>query len=256
MEYQIENFDGRYDFRSRRHFGWKMRANLHEYSELLFCKSGSGQVIINGATIFLQKDQMVWIPPNYIHEYDFDDAELICAVFSNDYIPLFFEELGNRYFCVSAVNITKTPHLIDALPSLCGGSRLCICGYLNSICSEMMEQARFEASRHGDGVLYQKVIGYISENYTQGIRLTQVAKEFGYNTKYLSHTLHELTGVHFNHLVNFYRVNHAKRLLEQNKDWSIATIAAESGFEAVNTFNREFKRLTGLTPMEYKRPFN
>ena len=233
-----------------------MRANLHEYSELLFCKSGSGKVIINGATIFLQKDQMVWIPPNYIHEYDFDDAELICAVFSNDYIPLFFEELGNRYFCVSAVDMAELSASIDMLPSLCEGSKLSVCGLLNSICAEVMTQAKFEASRHEDGVLYQKVIEYISESYTQSIRLTQVAKEFGYNPKYLSHALHELTGVHFNHLVNFYRVNHAKRLLEKDSEWSIAAIAAESGFDAINTFNREFKRLTGMTPGEYKKLFN
>ena len=256
MEYQNENFKGQYDFRSRKHLDWKMRANLHEYSELLYCKHGSGKVTINGNTIFLQENQIVWIPPNYIHQYDFDDAEVICAVFSNDYIPLFFEELGNRYFCVSAVNIAKSSHLIEELPSLSGGSKLCICGYLNSICSEVMSQAKFEDLRHDDGILYQKVIEYISKNYTQNVRLTQVAKEFGYNPKYLSHALHELTGVHFNHLVNFYRVNHAKRLLEKNKDWNIATIAAECGFEAVNTFNREFKRLTGITPGEYKKPFN
>ena len=72
MEYQNENFNGEYDFRSRFHDGWQMQANLHEYSELIYCKKGSGYVTVDGKTIRLKEGEVVWIPPNYIHQYDFD----------------------------------------------------------------------------------------------------------------------------------------------------------------------------------------
>ena len=36
MEYQIENFNGEYDFRSRLHEGWQVPLQLHEYSEWLY----------------------------------------------------------------------------------------------------------------------------------------------------------------------------------------------------------------------------
>jgi hypothetical protein len=112
MEYQNENFNGEYDFRSRFHKGWYMQANLHEYSELIYCQKGSGYVTVNGNAIFLKENEMVWIPPNYIHQYDFDSAELICAVFSNDFIPLFFKKLKNRYYCPSAINIGELSYIL------------------------------------------------------------------------------------------------------------------------------------------------
>ena len=55
MEYQNENFNGEYDFRSRYHRDWKMGANLHEYSELLYCKSGEAYAIVNGNKILLKE---------------------------------------------------------------------------------------------------------------------------------------------------------------------------------------------------------
>ena len=48
MEYQNENFNGEYDFRSRFHDGWQVKAHLHEYSELLYCENGNGTVTVNG----------------------------------------------------------------------------------------------------------------------------------------------------------------------------------------------------------------
>ncbi len=253
MKYQRENFNGEYDFRSRFHDGWRVFANLHEYSELLYCKRGNGRAIVSGKTIFLGEGEMLWIPPNYIHEYDFDGAEVICAVFSNDFIPLFFKNLGGRYFCVSAINAAPVSYMLGKLPEMKKENSLLIGGYLNLICAHVIEQAEFEEARQSDGILYQKVISYLARHYTENVGLAQVAKEFGYNIKYLSHMLHTLTGIHFRQLLNFYRIDHAKGVLTSGKEKSISAIAAECGFGALNTFNREFKRIVGMTPGEYRR---
>ena len=87
MEYQNENFSGIYDFRCRFHDGWQIEKHIHEYSELLYCAKGSCVVCVNRKRIVLAEKQLIWIPPNYIHEYERTDARLICAVFSNDFIP-------------------------------------------------------------------------------------------------------------------------------------------------------------------------
>ena len=255
MEYQNENFNGQYDFRSRYHDGWQMVANLHEYSELLYCKSGCGYVTVGGRRILLSAGELVFIPPNYIHQYDFDGAEVICAVFSNDFIPLFFRKVQNRFFHVSAVPMGELCPLIETLPAKQKGDALTVCGLLNLICARVMERARLDEQIPQDGVLYQKVITYLAENFKQDITLSAVAHRFGYNTKYLSHALHTLTGIHFRCLLNFYRLNHAKGLLQREKVMSIATVSAESGFRSLNTFNREFKSMTGLTPKEYRRTY-
>jgi AraC-like DNA-binding protein len=97
------------------------------------------------------------------------------------------------------------------------------------------------------------VFSYLAENFTENISLSQIAKTFGYNEKYLSHVLHDLTGIHFRKLVSLYRINRAKEILIQSKEMNVSEIAAMCGFNALNTFNREFKALVGMTPSEYRR---
>ena len=253
MKYQNENFSGEYDFRSRFHSGWQMPANLHEYSELLYCKKGSGYVTVDGKTILLRSGEMVWIPPNYIHQYDFDSAELICAVFSNDFIPLFFKKMKNRFLCVRAVSVAEMSEVIEKFPNLTGEETMLISGYLNLLGDIVIKRSSFEDERVFDAILCQKVLSYLAENYTENITLAGLSKKLGYNEKYLSHILHNLVGIHFRHLLNFYRVDHSKRLLAESRDMNISLIAAGSGFNSLNTFNREFKRVTGMTPSEYRR---
>ena len=252
MEYQNENFNGEYDFRSRFHNGWHMYANLHEYSEIIYCQKGSGCVTVNGKAVYLKEGELAWIPPNYIHQYDFDSAEVICAVFSNDFIPLFFKKLNKRFFCVSAINVAEMADILKKFPEMKKEDLLQISGYLNIIGAIVLEHSSFESTRQTDGILCQKVFSYLAENYTENISLSQMAKTLGYNEKYLSHTLHNLTGIHFRRFVSFYRINRAKKLLADDRSMNISEIAANCGFNALNTFNREFKTIVGMTPSAYQ----
>jgi len=70
------------------------------------------------------------------------------------------------------------------------------------------------------------------------------------------HQLSELVNVHkkqsFSNYTNSYRVEEAKSLLLTNPDRTVLDIAFETGFGSKNAFNREFKRLVGIPPQEYR----
>lgn len=51
------------------------------------------------------------------------------------------------------------------------------------------------------------------------------------------------------------RVGHAKKLLAEHPDWSLDTIAEQSGFSSRNYFHRIFLKLTGQTPSQYSSAF-
>ncbi len=53
-------------------------------------------------------------------------------------------------------------------------------------------------------------------------------------------------------LFNEYRLNEAKNLLKQTSA-SVETIARETGFGSLTTFNRVFKKETGLTPTKFRK---
>lgn len=253
MIYQTENFNGQLDFRCRFHAGWIMENHLHEYSEFLYCQKGQGTVIVNGTPILLPEKHLVWIPPNYIHQYDCPDAEVICAVFSNDLIPLFFHKLKANRLKPFPCDVSNMAYFLDHFFELKRDDYLRVSGYLNIIGEQILQQGEFEQTRQTDGTLYQEVVSYLSIHFREDISLKKIAKTFGYNEKYLSHCLHELTGVHFSKLVSMYRLEYAKKLLRSKKRSNILEIAQESGFSALNTFNRLFRENTGMTPSQYKK---
>lgn len=253
MRYHNENFAGIYDFRCKYHDGWAVEMHLHEYSELLYCKKGCCEVTVNGCRMAVSEGHFLWLPPNYIHQYHSTDAQIICAVFSRDFIPLYFQFYGNRRTVPTPVPAGELGAVLERFPQMVAESPLRISGYLNLLCAKATESAPAVEYADTDSTLYQKVIHYLSAHFREEISLKSVAKHFGYNEKYLSHALHSLTGISFRRLLCYYRVEHAKKLLIEER--SISRVAAESGFSALNSFNRVFKEMTGTTPSEYKKVY-
>ncbi len=69
---------------------------------------------------------------------------------------------------------------------------------------------------------------------------------------YLSQVINQFHRRNFHEFINLYRINFAKELLT-NSQHKIETIAFDSGFNSISTFNVAFKKETGLTPSEFKK---
>ena len=71
---------------------------------------------------------------------------------------------------------------------------------------------------------------------------------------YISQVLSQKMKKNFYDFVNYYRVEEAKTLLEKPSmsNFTILSIAFESGFNSKTTFNSVFKKFTGQTPSQYK----
>ena len=70
----------------------------------------------------------------------------------------------------------------------------------------------------------------------------------------VSQVINEKMNKNFYDLVNGYRVEEAKRLLvnPRNKNFTVLSVGFEAGFNSKTSFNTVFKKLTGLTPTEYR----
>ncbi|NMH27257.1 helix-turn-helix transcriptional regulator [Flavobacterium silvaticum] len=87
------------------------------------------------------------------------------------------------------------------------------------------------------------------------LTLDSVAEKLGVSKSYLSRTLNKEYPMGFSEYVNSLRVNEAKFYLT-NKDFAQYTLVAiglEAGFSSKTTFNSAFKRITGITPSEYRK---
>jgi AraC-like DNA-binding protein len=95
------------------------------------------------------------------------------------------------------------------------------------------------------------VYAYIEAHYSEKMDIIDMAK--------LTHLTHaafcryfkKMTLMTFTEFVNQYRVNQAKkRLLLDN---TVTEACFQCGFESLSYFNRIFKKVTGLNPMQFKK---
>ena len=94
--------------------------------------------------------------------------------------------------------------------------------------------------------------GYVDRYFSQDISLSQLAKGYHYNEKYLGRLFKQQLGVSFRDYLNEKRLEYGKDLLARSGD-SVLDIAARAGFNNVTYFNRLFRRRYGMTPTEFRR---
>ena len=121
--------------------------------------------------------------------------------------------------------------------------------FVNSLV-RFIENANIKSSN----VLVKKALAYISLNYKSPITLNSVASYLGVTPFYISNLLSTHTSKNFTDLVTEYRVEKAKEMLKEN--YQIKEIASKLGFGSHNYFSKVFKKVTGLTPKEYKSKFD
>ena len=85
------------------------------------------------------------------------------------------------------------------------------------------------------------------------ISLAQLAQSLDLNTHLLSRVINERFVKNFFEFINTYRVEEFKNLVSksENKNYTLLSIAYDSGFNSKTTFNTAFKKITKQTPKEY-----
>jgi len=85
------------------------------------------------------------------------------------------------------------------------------------------------------------------------ITIKMLSEEINVSPEYLSETINNSLNKNFFDFINYYRIEEFKSQCknEKNKHLSILGLASECGFNSKATFNRVFKKITGLTPSEY-----
>jgi len=84
------------------------------------------------------------------------------------------------------------------------------------------------------------------------LSMQKLAKHIFTSPNYISQTLNETLGMNFFDYVNKYRVDAAKRMLEQSNN-TVLDIAMSVGFNAKSSFYTAFKKETGQTPSQYRK---
>lgn len=123
----------------------------------------------------------------------------------------------------------------------------------------VMDDGKFknESKNKGNKVLagrLNRITDYMYDNYDRKLTLSEIAEMEHLSIYYLSHIIKEATGLSFQDLLSYIRVEESEKLLlGTNK--KIGAIAEETGFSAVRYYIKHFEHWFGMHPLEYRKKY-
>jgi len=89
-----------------------------------------------------------------------------------------------------------------------------------------------------------------------GLKITDVAFRMGTCRTYVSNFINQTKGESFSDYINRLRIEDAKKILASRFEVKNISLAAQLGFANEQSFYRNFKKFTGMTPVQWKNNAN
>ncbi|MFC0212937.1 response regulator [Paenibacillus chartarius] len=122
--------------------------------------------------------------------------------------------------------------------------------YLKQIAESLFE-LRSCGEKNRAAAAIGKIRSFIEAHIGEDLSLVRLAGVIHFNPSYLSRLFKQECGVNLSDYIDEVRMEKAKELLKQD-ELKIAEVGARLGYETHHSFTRFFKKLTGLTPLEYR----
>jgi transcriptional regulator GlxA family with amidase domain len=133
-----------------------------------------------------------------------------------------------------------------------------VCSKLFEIQIERNSQSAFmifnPQKLHEDEVIKQ-VQDHIEKNYEEKISVDDLAMKFGLSRRNLERRFRKVT---YNSIVEYLqrvRIEAAKQTLERNRE-NVNEAMYKAGYNDIKAFRTTFKKLTGLSPLEYRNKYS
>jgi AraC-like DNA-binding protein len=97
-----------------------------------------------------------------------------------------------------------------------------------------------------------KLVGHGQLFRDTSLNLNRLARRAGLPARRVSTAVNRVRGQNVSQYINGYRIDEACRLLRET-DQSVTSILFDVGFQTKSNFNREFRRVTGMSPAEWRR---
>ncbi|GAA4833609.1 AraC family transcriptional regulator [Paenibacillus vulneris] len=131
-------------------------------------------------------------------------------------------------------------------------------GYLHLLLAEYAGALQPEPSGSpqlpsSSGQIVQQAIQYLSTQYAEPITIELMAEALGYNRAYLSTLFKKHTGMTPVSFLLQLRTDKARLLLRERQELTVEQIASSVGFHDPLYFSKQFKRLYGMSPTDYRQ---
>lgn len=254
--------------------------HFHNYLEIGFCYEGQGRMLLGEEEVRFSGREFSVIPPNYPHttdsdlgtvsrwEYLFVDVEGFLRSFLDTPVKadkviqriyskaLFLEE--NQSPSISAKILKIMNIMRDGEEFYLEEAKGILASLLVEIArlNRRSEEERVEEEKGKLTNMITRIQDFVSYHYMEDIKVEDLAKSCHISETHFRRVFTSYMKMSPLEYINTVRINTACELL-QKTDEPVADIAHKCGFTTNSTFNRNFKQLMGVTPVEWrKRPEN
>lgn len=236
--------------------------HYHDHFEMELVLSGHGKQILKDNSFDLDTGDIYLMKPLDSHKIHSDNLELLTINVKPEILPKWM------LLRIHSSKIQKVYHLneedFNQITTLIGFLRNEVkkvntiynltSNIVEMIFSIFLRNAKNDFSEEEN--LESKIIYYLQKNnrFTNKVSLDDIAKYVGYSKYYTSTTFHKNYGITIQDFLINLRVEYAKKLLLET-DFSINDIIKQCGFCSVSNFYNNFIKLTGQTPLKFKKEY-
>jgi AraC family transcriptional regulator len=201
-----------------------------------------------------KKDDIVVHAAKIVHENKFDKTPSVCFnIEFNDSWMAHLQEYGigfDKTYKLSGSSSSFLLHKIyNEFREFNSLSGLMIEGLMSEA---LVDMARGKSVYRPNAGAIKKTVELIKEHFDEDITLTCLANAVNIHPAHLARTFKKSTGLTIGEFKRNFRINKAASMLRQTKA-DILAIAIQCGFADQSYFTKIFKKITGVTPAEYRR---
>lgn len=226
------------------------------------CRSGSGELTLNGSKYTIEKGCGMFLFPDEPHEYHSVNGkwEVDWIIFRGKYIDSFVRE--TLKMTASQVYYITAPHILSAKLEDIYKTGLSDNRTKNLICSSLVyavliDILRLTSLKQNTSIVNKfnkitPILNYIENNYASHISLSDIADIAGITPQYLCSAFKKYTSQTLFEYINMVRIRKSKEYLLMNKDMQIKEIAHNVGFGDISYFCTTFRKLENMSPTEFR----
>ena len=173
-------------------------------------------------------------------------ADILNLFEDSKYGVSFSSDVSTRFHEV-LVNMIDLPPAMQSIKLLEILYNLAVSENKKVLSSSDMRQYTTDNSDRLDSVLK-----YISDNYSNSISLDDVSEVACMTTNSFCRFFKKMTNKSYTEFLNEVRIRNASRLLAQ-EEIPISEICYSVGYNSITNFNRQFKKIMGDTPKDYRQ---
>lgn len=235
--------------------------NWHENIEILCIVSGEAEITLDSLVFRASKDDIIVINSDSFHTIHpvKDSVSYYCLIIDKDYCKIMgFDILNNHinekiqdntilsiFYDIDKERQNKEAYYESAVKYL-------VCSILVKLYRSYCAFGNNINKKSGKSETVKNICKYINANYTNSIRIEDIAQEVSMSKYYLCRIFKETMGVTITEYINFKRCKKAKRLLIGN-NMSVSSIAELCGFENMSYFSKIYKKYMNVLPSQQKK---